>query len=350
MDPDRGVLYFSNMINGFENVVTEIQVNRHEHINAKGGYAALFDATPHKEKLLNYVKNVILKQNNIFSDEDALKIFKCALNIEEWDLFTRIKEHEYFVKDDILLKFLKELPGITSKCIFFLSSKLILTDKNRKVICSVSWNKRPVEMFLSSLVAANLRPLQIQALSINTAKEDIITFASVELYKKLMCDLIAVSYPGAQGDRCILVGNGRNVKRIYTDIIALKKGNLKSTVFLEECKENIKHSKNDVAKLHEIIDDKVKFEGLKNLVKKVNYNCNFNDIKISIGAKKSSNIPYNNIDYIFMFDLSSDENHTYIDYSIALIDVSLIPIFSPLLNSSKKLVGRLTFEKIYIII
>ncbi len=50
-----------------------------------------------------------------------------------------------------------------------------------------------------------------------------------------------------------------------------------------------------------------------------------------------------------MFDINSDENYTYIDYSVALIDVSLVKIFSPLLNQQNKLKGRLIYERLFVI-
>lgn len=348
MDPDRGILYFSNMINGFENVNTEIQINR-SNIDGRNGYSTLFDQTAHEAELIGKIEKIIKNNNNIFSDKDALNIFKVAMNIEKWDIFTKINEHEYIIKDNVLISYLENVPSMISKFIFFLSSKLILTDENRNIICSIIWNKKPIEIFLQSLTTKNMKPLNIKPLALKNSKEDIITFASVELYKKLMFDLIAVSYPGAQGDRCILVGNGRNVKRIYVDIIASKTENSKTIVFLEECKENIRETNKDIIKLKDIINDDKKSEGLKNLISKVNDKCDYSDIKISIGAKQNNNISNSSIDYIFMFDINSDENYTYIDYSVALIDVSLVKIFSPLLNQQNKLKGRLIYERLFVI-
>ena len=42
MDPDRGVLYFMNMLVGAENLITEIQVNRADDPAAKKGYNSFF--------------------------------------------------------------------------------------------------------------------------------------------------------------------------------------------------------------------------------------------------------------------------------------------------------------------
>ena len=87
MDPDRGVLYFTNMLNGVENCITEIQVNRPDDIKARGGYGSLFDVTAHEDQLLKYVSNIIKTKRNIFTQADALYVFQTALNISNYNIF-----------------------------------------------------------------------------------------------------------------------------------------------------------------------------------------------------------------------------------------------------------------------
>lgn len=144
-----------------------------------------------------------------------------------------------------------------------MSTKLILTDQYRRTICSISWNSTPIKQYLNTLYEANYTPLEISPLSHSAAKEDIVTYASVELYKKMQCDLLAVSYPGAQGDRCILSGGtGRKVLRTYVDIIAYQENAGVTTVYLEECKDEISKSVDDAIKLNSLIVDKEKLRGL----------------------------------------------------------------------------------------
>ncbi len=350
MDPDRGILYFTNMLVGVENCITEIQVNRPDDFNSRGGYKSLFDATPHKVSLENYVRNIIRDKNNVFDDEDALFIFKRALNIDGWDLFQKQSNHSYFINDDELLQFLTKCPSMTSKCIFFLSTKLKLTDKNRNTICSVSWNKGPIQAYLDSVNTENHAPIVIKELTFDDAKEDIVTFASVQLYKKIQCDLLAVSYPGAQGDRCVLLGDGRNVLRTYIDIIAIKKNQYKATVFLEECKDDISKSKEDVTKLNNFLSDSNQIEGLQKLVRKIDGCEKIDNIKISVGAKFTPHMPNYQVDYIFLFDINnSSADITEVDYTVALIDTTLFSIFKPLTNPQGKLRGKLIFDKIFAI-
>ena len=348
MDPDRGVLYYANMMVGAENTITEFQVNRPDDPAARGGYNALFDALPQKSELLSYVTNIINNANNTFTDDDAIHVFTCGLNIDHAIRFERISDHNYIIKDDVLRQFLLTHKSIVPKTIFFLSTELRLTDKNRDIICTVKWSKKPILEFLNSVSTSNTTPIRIKPLTIDEAKEDIVTFASVELYKKLNMNLLAVSYPGAQGDRCILTGSGRNVLRKYVDIIAYKTKGNGILVFLEECKSDFSKSLSDVDKLNKIVSNHEEREGLKLLFRKTISKDAIRDIYISVAAKKVPSLPRFIVDYIFMFDLSSDSRYTYIDYTVALVNTNLVKEFSPLANNGC-LLGRLKLGKLYII-
>ena len=350
MDPDRGVLYATNMLLGASNCITEIQINRSSNFNARGGYKALFDATPHEESLSNYVKEIIAQKGNVFDDQDALHIFTHALNIASYNLPEKESEHKYRISDDKLKSFLENCPGMTAKCIFLLSTKLILTDKNRNTICEIAWNEAPVKTYLNSLMTTNYSPTRIKELTKTNMKEDIVTFASVELYKKIHCELLAVSYPGAQGDRCILAGKGRKALRNYIDIIAYKMDGPKVTVFLEECKASLSESPSDVKKLKEILHSKEKKAGLAILAQKVGGISKIDDTKISVGGKLVEKVPNLDVDYIFMFDIdNSVQGKTIIQYTVAIVNLKLASIFEPLLNKAGKLKGNLEFEKLYVI-
>ena len=347
MDPDRGVLYFSAMLNGKENCITEIQINR-SSVDGRGGYRSLFDACARESSLRKYVDNIILHKNNIFSDEDMIYIFTHALCIEQFNLFTKVNNNEFVINDETLRYFLINCSSITSKCIFFLSAELILTDVNRNVVFRAKWNADVIDEYFNILFSSNLAPTPIRRLNEQDVKEDIVTYASCELYKQLDCSLLAVSYPGAQGDRCILKGEGRTVLRTYIDIIALKRDSNYSILLLEECKDAISKSKSDVDKLCSLIKDVEQLKGLKLLVKNIADCDNIDEIKISIGAKFSPILPFMDIDYIFMFSIGSQDGNTIIDYSIAIIDTSLVSLFSKLSNDSK-LKGSIVLEQLYVV-
>lgn len=348
MDPDRGVLYFANMLVGAQNTVAEIQVNRPKDLACRGGYNALFDALAKKKMLLSYVTKLIQTQNNCFTDDNAIYILMHALNIENALSLKKEGEHQYIIEDDVLKHFLLTHSSIVSKTIFFLTTNLILTDKDRNTICSIRWNTSPIEEYLTHINTCNYTPTIINPLTIQEAKEDVVTFASVELYKRLHCELLATSYPGAQGDRCILTGAGRSVLRTYVDIIAYRRTPDGIEVFLEECKDTFSKSASDVEKLNEIVKSQGKSEGLRLLFDKILQQSNINEIYTAVAAKYSKSMPQFMVDYIFMFSLSSDARHTYIDYTVAVVNTNLIPLFSPLANNGR-LIGRLTYDMIYIL-
>ncbi len=350
MDPDRGVLFFVNMLIGADHTVTEIQVNRDSDFTARGGYASLFEALSRANELCSYVKNLIHTQNNIFSDENALHIFVTALNLPT-SLFTKVSSAKFKIDDARLYEFLIKHPSISIKSIFFLSTKIILTDQYRRTICSITWSSTPIKQYLNTLYDANYTPLEISSLSHSASKEDIVTYASVELYKKMQCDLLAVSYPGAQGDRCILSGGaGRKVLRTYIDIIAYKENDGITTVYLEECKDEISKSVSDAHKLNALIKDEEKLRGLSNLYCKET-GCRLPlSLNIGIGAKYSSMPPAMNVDYIFMFYIDdSYTDKTIVSYNVAIVNTKITKNFKILADADGRLIGNLEFDKIYTI-
>ena len=351
MDPDRGVLYYANMLVGAANTITEIQVNRPTDTAGKSSYKSLFDRSSREAELISYVNDIIKNNNNIFTDENALYVLTQGLNIYDSSIsFIPVKPHEYRIDDNLLLDFLLTHKSIAVKSIFFLSTELRLTDKNRTPICTIKWNEAPISEYLNHINTSKHRPISISPLTIHRASEDIITFASVELYKKLQCKLLAVSYPGAQGDRCILTkGSGRTVLRTYIDIIAYRDKDDKIQVFLEECKDHFSKSQSDIDKLNNIVSDQDNLNGLKLLFKKTIGNSSIENIYTSVAAKEVQTLPRFLVDYIFMFTLSSDQNYTYIDYTVALVNTSLVQAFKALENNQGKLVGRLRYNHIFTI-
>ena len=226
-----------------------------------------------------------------------------------------------------------------------------MTDQYRRTICSVSWNSTPIKQYLNTLYEANYTSLEISSLSHSAAKEDIITYASVELYKKMQCDLLAVSYPGAQGDRCILSGGiGRKVLRTYIDIIAYHENAGVATIYLQECKDEISRSVGDARKLNSFITDEEKLRGLSTIYKKIRGHESPLSLNIGIGAKYSSMPPAMDVDYIFMFRIDdSCTEKTVVNYNIAIINTKLLKDFEILTDCDGKLIGSLELHKIYIV-
>ncbi len=349
MDPDRGVLFFVNMLVGVENIATEIQVNRSKDFNARGGYKSLFDAAPKEAQMSSFVRNIIQTKNNIFSEEDALHVIKTVWGLPS-NFIEKKSNGQYVIPDENLYDFLIKHPSMTTKSIFFLSSSLVLTDVYRKPICTISWGINSIKKYLKALFNANYAITGIKPLTISEAKEDVVTFASVELYKKLKFDLLAVSYPGAQGDRCILKGSGKKVLRTYVDIIAYEENQRGATVYLEECKDDIKKSYSDAEKLQQLLGDSERMHGLSSLYTKITGKKNTFEVNIGIGAKQASISKPLNVDYIFMFDIdNSKSDSTIIRYNVAIINTNLVKSFAPLINATGRLSGEMEFPQIYVI-
>lgn len=349
MDPERGILYFVNMIMDPQNVITKIQINRDSDYYCRGGYNKLFDGLSNKEELETYVKELI-DCGNKFDDNNALYILNKALNLNNELEFEKSSDHNYFINNKVMYKFLNSHPSMATKSIFFLSTELHLTDQKRDIICKIKWDKSPINCFINSIATDNFKITDITPVSMQNVKEDIITYASVELYKQLKFGLLAVSYPGAQGDRCILKGSGRTVERIYVDVIAYNNCQGKINVYLEECKEKFENSKNDVKKLKMIKSNADEKSGLKKLFSKIIGVEDISEIYTSIAAKVTKKIPNYDVDYIFMFDIQNDNNFiTRIDYTVAIVNVNLVEKFSQLKNNEGKLKGTLEMNQIYVI-
>lgn len=293
--------------------------------------------------------NLINLQNNIMTEENALHIITSVWGLP-LDLMEKTSDGNYFISNKKLYDLLIRHSSMSVKSIFFLSTALILSNQAREPICTIKWSDTAIRKYIKNLSVCNYSVTDIEKLSLSSAKEDVVTFCSVELYKKLKFDLLAVSYPGAQGDRCVLTGSGRNVLRTYIDIIACGTDDNGVTVYLEECKANIADSQNDAEKLNEFITNPEKMKGLEKLYHKVTNGKEKFDISIGIGAKTSPAARALDVDYIFMFDIDDTAiDKTVVRYNIAIIDTALINKFSPLINENGKLAGELSYPEIYVI-
>lgn len=346
MDPDRGVLFFWNLLQDQNKLITEFQMER-TSINDRGGYKSLFDALANKDELLDIVKN---RSSNVMTGKDALGLFVKALNLSKLIDISVVNGNSYHINDDVLEAYLKSNTyGNSSKFIFWLSRKIILTDKSRVTLFSIEWNPAVARDYISQCSsAANYTPKLIKRLSNKELNEDLITYASVELYKKLECELLAVSYPGAQGDRCLLEeGKGKKNQRIYIDIIAIKG----RALFLEEAKDQLSKSKKDIEKLINITDKSSnKFKWLKKFIflHKPSIPANF-DVYTSIAASKPKNYPTleKGLDYIILFWINNNIGTINVKYEIFVSNLALVSIFQPLAVANK-LLGTLTLQPIYV--
>lgn len=345
MDPDRGILYFLSQLFGLENITTKFIIQR-QNFEGKESYNTLFDG------LSNNIKTKLYKLiTNPFDDKLALKLLKIITGIEF--KIQKQDEKRYIILDDDLSNFLQTYTSITYKSIFLNSHRLQFCDYHHNIICELSWNANLVKDYLKSLYTSIYTPLPLSALSFESAKEDIITYASVELLKRAGCKILATSYPDAQSDKAILIGQGRTTKRIYLDIIATNTLNqtqtkpLKIMVFLQENKEKYSNLKNDEAKLLDLKQNHL--NSLNILLQKLAFHHSFSsdEVYLGLGAKYAKDSIFFNVDYVFAFDIRQNQSRTIIQWNIAVINFDLCDIFKPLLNSENKLQGIMTMDLIY---
>lgn len=345
MDPDRGILYFLSQLFGLESVTTKFIIQR-QNFEGKESYKTLFDGLSNNIKTKLYE---LIEQP--FDDKLALKLFKAITGIE----FKTQKQDEkhYIVLDDDLSNFLQTYTSITYKSIFLNSHRLQFCDYHHNIICELSWNANLVKDYLRNLYTSIYTPLPLSALSFESAKEDIITYASVELLKRAGCKILATSYPDAQGDKAILIGQGRITKRIYLDIIATNTLNqtqakpLKIMVFLQENKEKHSNLKDDEIKLLDLKQHHL--NSLNVLLQKLafHHSISSDEVYLGLGAKYAKDSAFFNVDYVFAFDICQNQSQTLIQWNIAVINFDLCDIFKPLLNSENKLQGVMAMDLIY---
>ena len=345
MDPDRGVIYFCNMMNGTESTFAEFQVER-SSIDGRGGYNSLFDMMPNKEEMVKYVS----AHKASFSKKDAKYVFFKGLGIDRYFKKINIEKSVVRLDDAELLNYLRNASGFALKSIFILSSNIVLTDKRRKKLLTIEYNRDVIDTYLRILNTFTYEITEIRQLKSRDINEDIVTYASAHLLKAAGMKILAISYPGAQGDRCMLIGEGRNVDREYIDLIAYSKEKDDAiNLTLHESKDKLVKSSKDIKKLNSIISSKEQIDSLKRLTLKIINNDSISTINIGIGGKGSTMPTGVKLDYVMLFDLENNKTGVDVLWSIGVINTSLINNLKPLLNGSGKLSGRINVGSLYCI-
>lgn len=74
------------------------------------------------------------------------------------------------------------------------------------------------------------------------------------------------------------------------------------------------------------------------------------DIYLGLGSKYTNKSILFDVDYIFAFNVETNETNTIVSWNIAVINFDLYDIFKPLLNTENKLQGKITLNSIYTIL
>jgi len=240
-DPDRGILIYLSSICGKSTVLTRYSVD---------GYLG----TDTKELVEKYCDEA--------SAEGAQSDFVAAVR--------RAFSNAGVRSADITPDLVRMGDGIFSnKVLFsmlFFSDGVIIHSKNNLSQVAVKWDReeifhmtksRLLESLVAVLGATNLSPpLAVEQVS-DSLNEDEVTYVSVHnVLRPNGFRIVAVSYPGAQGDAAILPNReaGRSQERMYVDVIAWlpdRGGRPSDELVLQEAKDVFDQAaiRDDVAKL-----------------------------------------------------------------------------------------------------
>lgn len=307
MDPERGMLAFWRLMLGDDwNIIAEIQIER-SSTTGRLSYKSLFGGLPiARNHTLMSKANKILSRERSMTLSEAIELHSIATNsmiIETQDSSENVNTK--YMSDETLEKYLG-MGEATSvyKNILYYSNSINFLDKNLDTIGDLKWNNSIVYKYFNKLeddLIGNFIPLPIRKLAkVKEINEDIITWSTKEVLIKEGYKILAISYPGAQGDRCVLIGNGKSALRKYIDIIALNEET--KQIVVVECKDKLSKSVPDCAKLNEIIQqNKDSFERLM-------LNLGYSDLEkmkvntVVAGIKDKEELPHLKVDSIIEFN------------------------------------------------
>ena len=270
MDPERGMLAFYGVAS--KGVVAKMLFD--------DGKDTWYKDTPSERRITEYIKSNGLKRGY-----DFLHSFGLGSGLEFYEDFKKLEEK--FVEDkseSLEIDFSEFLKGNYIKLnkalrtIFRYSSSLIIMDKSNEVRLKVVWNGKVHDNNYERLPKiTNIRERK-------TFEEDDITYITAhDVLKQNGYKIIAVSYPGAQSDRVVLIapGTGRRQERRYVDIISYLP---KKYTALQENKGQYSAAsvQSDIDELSKYKKSKDHMDGLDNFIDNFDENAP-KSIKIGVG-------------------------------------------------------------------
>lgn len=301
MDPERGMLAFWRLVLGDQwKITAEFQIER-SNLYGRSSYRSLFDGLS-KETLLNTkARNIYMNDIKMTMDQaimlHSIATSSTTLQFEDTE-FKKIK----WINSESLSSYLSSgFQTSVYKMIMYYVDDIILTDSLRNTICRITWDKHIVKkhyLELSNALGEKLIPLPLKPLSKADLSEDIITWATKELLVSSGYEILAISYPGAQGDRCVLIGSGTKVLRKYIDIIAISP--ITGDILLIEAKKELKSSVSDCEKMKILVKNNT--QDIIKLLNTLNIkNYSYNQITTVVAGIGGSNEPNLNVDHKISF-------------------------------------------------
>ena len=338
MDPERGMLFFLN--NRFKTKpIIKFVVQR----KTREKYMSLYDGT-NTETIMKFIDSEVLSNNNVVTFDIAFELFKKATNTFSLFRSSIIENNTITINDNDLINNLNSNTSVINSLLHF-GEKIILNDLKNNTIAEIKWNLELVENYYSSERQRSLsipkRKLPVVPLSNRKINEDVVTYSCMSLFLKNNMKNIAVSYPGAQGDRKLLQGEGRETKRDYVDIISVHKySDTEYNVFLQENKRKISETqKSDVDKLISIKNDEDKINELNNLISKVYVPIIVKGYYIGVGGQESPMAQGEaRFDYLMYIMINENRN---IEWQILSSNPIIFEIFKNISNSDNSLKGEI---------
>jgi len=290
MDPERGMLAYYGTIT--PNVISKMVFSESSD--------AWYKDIPKEEEIKNIVNKGL---NNVY---DFLLCFALGSGLyKNGDFMNIITKYKTCAERHIVIdltEFIRKVFFKLSKplrTIFVYSKIFVIEDDIGQRRITFVWKSYP------EVQAYEGYPEVTQIVERRVLDEDDVTYIVVHnILKPNGYKIIAVSYPGAQGDRRILIqaGTGRRQPREYIDIISFLP---KKATNIEENKGvyNVKEVQMDINELSLYKTDEAHKEGLKNFLERFAPEAVGTPIKIGVGFWASESFTIYHIKELDLKDL-----------------------------------------------
>ncbi len=290
MDPERGMLSYYGQLT--ERTVAKMMFGIENNTWYKG--------TPNEKTIDSH-----LRQNGLRVGFDFLYCFMLGAGLDNNEDFQNIiskYESDERPKLEIdLTQFLKKNYLKLNKAlrtIFKNSMRFIIVDKENVERVKLVWESFEKDENYSNLV--KVTPIRIRS----NFDEDDVTYITIHnVLKTNGFTILAVSYPGAQGDRVVLIapGTGRKQERKYVDVISFLPNKFTS---LQENKGtfSIKPIQKDITKLKKYKKEIEYKRGVNNFIERFEHTAP-KIIKIGVGFWANSKFTPANLKELDMKDL-----------------------------------------------
>ncbi len=341
MDPERGMLLFLNK-NYNQKPIVKFLVQREN----RSKYNSLYEGS-NQDAIMEIIDTKVIPNDNNVTFDIAYDLLKKATNTHKLFKSALIKDNIVKINDNDLINCLNSNLSVINNLLHF-GEKIILCDLNDNVIVEINWNLELVDNYYlterkRSLMTSKTK-MPIKLLLNDIINEDVVTFASMSVFLMNNMKNIAVSYPGAQGDRKILQGTGLTTKRDYIDIISVHKcSDNEYDVFLQENKKKIYETqRSDIDKLISVRSDSKKMVELNQLIEKVYIPIVIKGCYIGVGGQESPMAPgETRFDYLMYIMINGSGN---IAWKILSSNPIIFEIFNGIKNSSGSLEGEITLD------